>query len=609
MNYLPYKTRFTRSKITSSSILDTYLNNIGYDEDTIQLLIHEPQENDYHLMHDLDKMVNYITELYKQIPKYNTVFTIVGDYDADGATSTSILYLILVKLGFIVHYYIPHRIHDGYGLKEKIVDKIIELYSDTNIIITCDNGIAAVDAVKYANEKGFQVFITDHHKPDMNNLPNADYIVHPALPGYPFAEISGATVAYKIAKALMDKNGIHDNELSEYILQLAAISVVSDVMPVASKDIDVMRVNENRTILKNGIKLMRENPNWRLKTMFKMLKIQGETLDETTIGFYVAPVINAVGRLDDASEAVAFLTAESEDKAILKCSIMDYLNKERKKLKSESLEIVKKTLDISKPALIVKAEDIHEGIIGIIAGNLVDAYQKPAVIFAKCEVDGKRAWKASARSTEDINLYKVLSEINDKKADVIYAFGGHAGAAGLTVLDVHIDEFIEMFQEYIASTNRTDINKYYIPITADNINKFAKALVEIKPLGNGLPKPLINTHIPINQYDFFYSSKHVKISYSYYKTELWLFSALDEFLSNKNNILNFIKVSDNTEKRLLQNKLLTHKEAEDGRWERWKTDDNIINVFFDCILELDYGPFMGNVSTILSAITCKISES
>lgn len=595
MNYIPYKTKFLREKYTSNSTLDAYLINLGFTKEVIELLINSPEENDFHLLHDLVKMVKEL----KTLDKDKDIITIVGDYDCDGATSTSILYLVLTAAGFTVNYHIPHRIDDGYGLSTSIVDKISTRFPDTAIIMTCDNGIAAVDAVKYAKDKGYKVFVTDHHTLDMDNLPEADYIVHPALPGYPFAGISGGSVAYKVAQGIMEEFGIEDKELSEYLLQLAAISVVSDVMPVANKDIETMRVNENRTILKKGIELMRTNPNWRLKVMFDMFKIQHETLDETVIGFYVSPVINAVGRLDDAAEAVAFLTADTEDKAILKCSIMGYLNEERKELKKESLNKINETLDTSKPAIIVQSDDIHEGIVGIIAGNLCDQNQKPAIVFTKCDTLEEPAWKASARSVEGVNLYEILKEINDENPDVIYTFGGHSGAAGLTVLDSHMEEFTNIFNDKVAALGDIETDKYYMTVLASDIDKVAKALEEIKPLGNGLPKPIIKSTMFINQYDFFYSSGHVKLS-NCFKNELWLYNALEEFTASSANMTDFEKTMDNTEKKMSTYNI-SRREAKKTRWERWESKKNV-KPLFDCIFELDYGNFMGSVGPIYSVI-------
>lgn len=613
MNYLPYKTKFMKEKITSSSTLDFYLTSLGFNKETINLILNPPKENDYHLMHDLDKMVEEISTMNK-----SNVITIVSDYDADGCTSNAILYLVLKELGLTVHYYVPHRIHDGYGLSTSIVDKIKVKWPDTDIIMTCDNGIAAVEAVKYAKDCGYKVFVTDHHTPDMNNLPTAaDYIVHPALPGYPFAEISGATVAYKIAKALIERNNIQNEELSEYILQLAAISVVSDVMPVAHKEIELMSVNENRTILKEGMNLMRTKPNWHLRIMFDMFKIQGETLDETTIGFYIAPLINAVGRLDNAAEAVAFLVADNQNDAIIKGAIMGYLNDERKEIKKTSLEMIQKNLDTSKPAIIAKAEEIHEGIVGIIAGNLCEQNQKPAIVFAKCTVnetvtetiDGEQisknvphqAWKASARSIDGINLYELLKEIKDENPEYIYTFGGHAGAAGLTVLDEYINNFEQAFNDKVQALGTIENNKYYLNIIASEVENFGKMLEEIKPLGNGLPKPIIRTNMFINQYDFFFSSGHVKLS-NCFKNELWLYNSLDEFLSNDKHFDEFNKTMDNTEK-IMQNQSISRREAKQKRWERWESNKGS-KPMFDCILELDYGTYMGNVGPILSVIEC-----
>lgn len=595
MNYIPYKTKFIREKLTTNTKLDEYLVNIGFDKELTELLKNPPKENDYHLLHDLDKMVIEM----KSLPK-DTVFTIVGDYDADGCTSTAILYLGLTKVGFPVHYYIPHRIQNGYGISEKIVDKINEEYPDTKIIITCDNGIAASDAIKYAKSKGYKVYLTDHHTPNFDNLPNADYIIHPALPGYPFAEISGATVAYKVVQALIEVFEIDDIELSEYILQLAAISVVSDVMPVGHKDISIMQVNENRTILQKGITLMRERPNWRLKLMFNMFKIQGETLDETTIGFYIAPVINAVGRLDNAAEAVAFLIAQTNDIAILKCSIMGYLNEERKELKNKSLKEVKETLDDTKASIIIKSKELHEGIVGIIAGNLADQYQKPSIVFSQCEIDGNVAWKASGRSIEGVNLYELLSSIKNDNSDLIYKFGGHAGAAGLTVLDKYILNFENAFNDKVEALGKIETKKYYLFINANDIAEFAKALVEIKPLGNGLPKPVIRIpDMVINQYDFFFGSSHVKLS-NRSRNEFWLYGALESFMSIPTHLVDFSKTKDNTEKKMETLKI-SRLEAKKSRWERWETKHSN-KPTYEIICEVDYGNFMNSIGPIFSVL-------
>lgn len=595
MKYIQYPQKKITKKITSNEKLDEYLLNIGFTSDHINYILNCPNENDLHLMHDMDKMLDEIKNLSKE-----TVFTIVSDYDADGVTSNSILYLVLTKIGFKVNYYVPHRIYDGYGLSIKIVDKILEEYPETNIIITCDNGIAAVDAVSYAKSKGFKVYVTDHHTPDMNNLPKeADYIVHPALPGYPFPHISGATVAYKVAKGLLETFNIMDKKLEEYITQLAAISIVSDVMPVANKELELMKVNENRTILKKGLELMRTNPDWRLETMFDMFKIQKETLDETTIGFYIAPVINAVGRLDSAAEAVAFLTADNKEVAILKCSIMGYLNEERKLLKAQALNSLKDTIDITKPSIIVKSDKIHEGIVGIIAGNLCEQYQKPTIVFSKMELNGEKAWKASARSIEGVNLYELLSEINGEKPEVIYTFGGHSGAAGLTVLDSHFDEFEKMFNKKVENLGELESNKYFMYILSSDLDEFAKSLLEIKPLGEGLPKPVIKTTMFINQYDFFYKSSHVKLS-NCFGNELWLYNSLNEFSTNNKNMENFYKVMDNTEKKMATENI-SRREAKSQRWERWESKRGE-KPLFDIISELDYGNFMNKVDTIHSVI-------
>lgn len=592
MTYTPY-TQKPSVKMTSNKQLDQYLAGIGMTPSHVELIMHPPKENSPHLIHHLDAMVNDIINLSR-----DTAITIVGDYDADGVTSTSILYLTLKALEFSkVHYYIPHRIFDGYGLSTKIIDKIIEMYPDTSVIMTCDNGISASDATHYAKQNNFRVFITDHHTPDIENLPEADYIVHPALAGYPFTEISGATVAYKVAKTLLQRAKIQDYDLEEYLLQLAAISIVSDVMPLANPELVKMKFNENRFLLKNGIASMRNRPNWHLELLLELLKIPEKTIDETTIGFYIAPLINAVGRLNDASKAVDFFTTPEREEAVLKCSIMKLLNDERKKLKAATLTEVKKDLDSSSPAIIIKSADIHEGIIGIIAGNLADEFQKVTLVFSECIVDNQRAWKASGRSN-GANLYDLLKEINDENPDLIHAFGGHAGAAGITVLDKNIQEFERLFQEKAKKTNSVSVEKHYIYVLASELDTFAKSLQEIKPLGNGLAKPIVKTSMLITRIDLFYKKGHVKLS-NCFGNEIWIYGGLEEFLSNKDNFSLFHKTHDNLKNKVISG--MAYDDAQNERWEKWEAKKGEKPVF-DIICEVDFGNFMNNCVPIYSTI-------
>ena len=576
--------------------MNKYLNHLGVTPALLQLLQNPPKEHDGNKMHDLPAFISSITQDVEDGLK----LSIVGDYDCDGVTSTSIIYLTLKLLGADINYVVPHRVKDGYGLNPSIVQKLIQ--EGTQCIITVDNGIAAHEAVDVAKQNGCKVYITDHHKPS-EVLPNADLIVHPALPGYPFAEISGATVAYKIGKEILKEcrkrkvaeEKIH--ELEDYILQMAAISIVSDVMPVASLESEeAMSRNENRGLLLKGLDSMRTNPNWHLKILFDMMNVNYETMDETTIGFSVAPVINAVGRLDDAKEAIQFMTAETESECILKCSIMTYLNEERKTLKKQYLTEIEKLVDDSKPAIIIRHE-VHEGLIGIIAGNLADQYQKPTIIFAPTTVkldDGteEKAWKASSRSNT-ISLYETLAEINTQNPELIYRFGGHAGAAGLTVLDKNYTDFETAFMNLVMEKNKNDTSeKFYQYLLAQDMVPFGECVATLKPFGNGFPKPIIKTTMLVTQIDVFNASKHVLLS-NPFGNQLWLYGVLEMF-KNAGLLDGFEEIMNN-EQKLIVERGYTPDFAAKAKWQRFKAPNRDKNLKLEMLLEIDYGELNGKI--------------
>ena len=312
-------------KNMASSWLDSYLATLGWTAESIKYLFSPCKE---HLWKDLYDVRGLCTALTKNLEAGKNKICIIADYDADGVTSCTILTLILSKIGFDVHYYVPHRIEDGYGMSCNIVDKIHTMYPEDTSIITCDNGIVALDAIQYAKSLGYSVYVTDHHEPNeklQEVLDTADCVVHPALWDYPFRDISGAEVTYKIAQGLLEYFNIQDEELSAYLLQLATVSIVSDVMPLAS--VDNMANNENRGLLIKGLKSFHDSPDWHWTSLFEMMKINVKEMDETTIGFYVAPVINAVGRLSCAKTAVDLLTCRKPEEAQLYASVMVYFNK------------------------------------------------------------------------------------------------------------------------------------------------------------------------------------------------------------------------------------------------------------------------------------------
>ena len=468
----------------SNKLMDSWLTNLGYTLDTVKLLKNPPKMHDYCLLNDLEEAVNMINDCDPQ------KICIVGDYDCDGVTATAVM---VETIKFIKDdeplYIIPHRINDGYGISQKHIKKSIE--NGVELIITVDNGIMCHEAVQYARDNGIKIIITDHHTPG-KTLPNADAIVHPMLGSYPFGKISGCQVAYKIATGLLDINGIYDSDLMSYLKQLSTISIVSDVMPIASNDKKIMEVNENRKWLMDGLKLLDDNKkcDWRLKILKNRLNLNH--VDENVIGFYIAPAINAVGRLDDATAVVDFLTTENEDIANQLSSWIFYMNEERKKIKTAVIENT--VIDTTQPGIIISGETIHEGISGILSGNYAGTYRKPTITFTKTtvEVNGKmeNAFKGSARSGGFIDLFGLLSEIQNE-AGCIYAFGGHKEAAGLTVLEKRFSEFLEEFQRRVAE-KRTNISFKNDVLEVNSYKEreeLLNSIKDLKPFGNGLPLP------------------------------------------------------------------------------------------------------------------------
>lgn len=602
--YTPLKRKLNTSgnKLTNSNWLDCYLSNLGWTQESIKYLFDPPKENSWRALGGVENLVKILKE---NIDKGENQLTIIGDYDADGVTSCTILYLILSRIGFDVSYYIPHRIEDGYGMSREIVDKITAMYHETQIIMTCDNGIVALDAVEYAKTLGYKVYITDHHTPNSEIVEDmkeeADVIVHPAFPYFgnesQFRDISGAEVAYKIAQGIMETFSIEDEELSEYLLQLVTISIVSDVMPVAS--VYEMDRNENRSLLLKGLQSFHDHPNWHFTTLFEMMKIDNKTMDETTIGFYLAPVINAVGRLSSAKTAVDLLTSSKPENIQLFSSVMVFFNEERKKMKAETIRRLNP--DTSHSAILVKDKFIHEGIVGIIAGNYCEEFQKPTFVMTECMIDGEKAWKGSARSIAAVNCYELLESIQ-LDYGCLYKYGGHAGAAGLTVMDEHIEIFENALYEKTDELLKgvTDTIKQYIPLRPSELEDFAKEQNKLKPMGEGLPKPLVGFSSKIISIDFFYSSGHAKVTIMIPTgskpkyLDIWQYWSLDKIKSDSVFMDGFILDRDNVQKRM---ETMSAQDAYNGRWEHWCCKGPNEFRFYGY---LDYGDLMGQESVIVS---------
>ena len=577
----------TNNKWHTNKYMDIYLKKIFENKDAYDSMMNPCKEHDAGLLPDIDEASEFL------LNNRDMSVCIFGDYDGDGILSTSILYNGLKQFFHSVNYMIPNREKDGYGMNTNMLKKAFEGRDPSKmIVITCDNGISCHEAINYAKEQGATVILTDHHTPDKNNLPNADYIIHPQLGNYPFGEISGATVTYKFMNYLFDKAGYVNEELSRYILQMATISIVTDVMPVASSTKEEMDLNENRGLLIKGLKSINENPDWHMNMLMDFMKIAPGTMDETSIGFSVGPTLNASGRIFDATIAVDFFAYEEQDKefANTSASFLMYLNEKRKEMKNNELQLAKEVV-CGNNCRLAFAEGLSKGLIGIVAGNFCQENHLPSGVFTLGVMNGEAVWTGSMRS-DTINVYDALTWVNEKLP--LVAFGGHSGAAGVSVKDSDKDKFIELFEEY-ATQNACEPLDISIQLDKfEDYKDFGEALKNIKPLGQGLPRPTVKFKFYCDNVNIFYKSGHVKLG-NYTQAELWLYGQKDAIL--KHPVLDVLPLSkSNVQAKIDEG--MTPEEAEANKYERYSKFKSYY--LFDIVAEVDYSTFMNITGPQLS---------
>lgn len=373
---------------------------------TDQSIVHDP-----FLLHDMQKAVERIMTAIEA----NEKILIYGDYDADGVTSTTIMYETLAQLGADVNYFVPNRFKDGYGPNLAEYQYFIN-DEQVQLIVTVDNGVAGNEAIAYAQEHGVDVVVTDHHEMPAQ-LPNAFAIVHPRHPdgNYPFGDLSGVGVAFKVACALLE-------EVPEEFLDLYAIGTIADL---------VSMTDENRFLVKLGLQLMPETSRIGLQKLIAVAGVEPNQIDEETIGFTVAPRINAVGRLGDASQAVELLTTFDEEQAAAIAKEINATNAQRQGLVNEiyemAVQIAKDEQHRDQQTLVISGHDWHQGVLGIVASRLVELTNKPTIVLSDQNHDG--LYKGSGRSVAALNLFEALNPAREQ----FEGFGGHHMAIGITV--------------------------------------------------------------------------------------------------------------------------------------------------------------------------------
>ncbi|QPC47015.1 single-stranded-DNA-specific exonuclease RecJ [Mangrovibacillus cuniculi] len=404
---------------------------------------------------------------------------VYGDYDADGVTSTTVMVTALRDKGAIVDFYIPNRFTEGYGPNTAAFQQAKE--AGVTLIITVDNGISGLEPIQYAQDQGIDVIVTDHHEIGPE-LPPAYAIIHPRLVDqeYPFGELAGVGIAFKVAHALY-------GHFPKHLVELAAIGTIADLVPLQ---------DENRLFAAQGIQALKRSNRLGIKALLKKASAKQEELDEETIGFVIGPRLNAIGRLGDAKPAVDLLLAEEVEEAMELAEEIDQANKERKdivkSITEEAMEQVEDRLaqGYDDKVHVIGKEGWNAGVVGIVASRLVDKYYRPTIVLGFDEAENKA--KGSARSIEGFDLFESLSECRD----ILPHFGGHAMAAGMTLQLSDVESLRQRLNE-IASQSLTQ--EQFIPLTKIqvalspsevDINSLEE-IQQLAPFGMGNPKPKV----------------------------------------------------------------------------------------------------------------------
>lgn len=416
--------------------------------------------------------------------------TIYGDYDVDGITATSILWQLLTILGASVDFYIPHRVEEGYGLNVEAIEQIAK--GGTKLLVTVDCGITAVESAQRALQLGLDLVITDHHQPKAQ-LPQAVAIVHPALDGYTNPHSSGATVAFKLAWAIVNefKTGAKaDAPLRDFLLNattLAAMGTVADVSDLRG---------ENRVIVSYGLKALPKCQMIGVQSLLEAAGLTGKDLDSYHIGFCLAPMLNAAGRMGHARLAVELLTSDSQLRAM---RISEYLKEQNRQRQQHEKNIFKHACQLiahagldhpDRRSIVLSSDDWHIGVVGIVASRVIDKYYRPTILINTTNGSGQ----GSARSIPGFDILKAIEACSEHLVE----FGGHTMAAGVTIETKKISAFAECFEQY-AKENLLD-GDTTAKLTIDALapvgqlkEDTVRQLDQLGPFGQGNPKPLFAT--------------------------------------------------------------------------------------------------------------------
>lgn len=467
-----------------------------------------PSLNDLHdpfLMPDMDKAV---TRLNRAMGAKERIM-IYGDYDVDGTTAVALVYKYLQNYYSNVEYYIPTRDDEGYGISMKSIDYAAE--NGVKLIIVLDCGIKAIEEIAYAKSKGIDFIICDHHVPD-DALPPAVAILNPKMPGttYPCTHLSGCGVGFKFMQAFAQSNGLGIHNELESMLDLVAVSIASDLVPI---------VGENRVMAYHGLRRLNSNPNLGLRSIIRLCKLTNKDITISEVIFKIGPRINASGRMQSGMETVDLLVSRDLHEAFERGKDIDQHNRERKeidkKITEEANALIEKNVGIvnGKRSIVIYNRDWHKGVIGIVASRLTELYYKPAVVLS--EANGLAT--GSARSVQGFDIYSAVNATRD----LLENFGGHTYAVGLSMKEENIPEFTRRFEEYVSANILPNQLEPHLDIDAeiefaDITPDLVTMLKKFNPFGPSNQKPVFRTK---NVFDFG-TSKLVGKNMEHIKLEL-----------------------------------------------------------------------------------------
>ena len=466
-------------------------------EEEVRYFLHGTLE-DLHDPYLLKGMREGSAFLYAAIREKKQI-RIIGDYDVDGICSTYVLYHALQLLGASVSYRIPHRIKDGYGLNEEIIRECSG--QQVEVIVTCDNGIAAAKEIALAKELGMEVLVTDHHEVPYREITGADgmtereeilppsLVIDPKQKGcpYPYKGICGAVVAYKLVQVLLEQAEkeklitVADRKacLAE-LLEFAAMATICDVMDL---------LDENRIIVKYGLKQMEQSQNLGLRTLIEVCGLKGQKLGNYHVGFILGPCLNATGRLDSAARAMELFLCTELREAVVIATDLKALNESRKELTEQGVKEAVRQMETGEhgtdKVMVIYLPDCHESIAGIIAGRLREKYAHPFFVLTKAE----EGLKGSGRSIEAYHMYEGLHGVED----LLTKYGGHKLAAGLSLEEKNLEELRRRLNADCHLTEEDFVHKILIdvPMPLSYVNmQFVESLSLLEPFGNGNKKPV-----------------------------------------------------------------------------------------------------------------------